>query len=112
MNIICVPYGTEHQQAVKVGETLRVLVKTPNDGNTWTGTVAIKTALGAAATDTASLSAYTGEKVAGQSFDLSVDYDTSSVPLVAGTRCLAIAEIATGSRSLDLMTVFDVLPTV
>lgn len=110
MNIICVPYGTDHQQAVRLGDTLRILVAVPPDGSSWTGNAAIRTTLAASATDDVALAEYSGGKVAGRNWDLYVDYDTSSVPLTASTRYVAAAEITSGSKKREFHTTFDVLP--
>ena len=110
MNILCVPYGSEHQQAVRVGDTLRILVSAPQDGNTWAGNVTIKETLSGSAVDDTALAEYTGEKVAGRQWSLSVDYDTSTIPLVANTRYVAIAEVTSGTKKREFHTVFNVLP--
>lgn len=105
MNIIAVPYGSEHQQQVRIGDTLRILVKKPT-GDTWTGNVAIKTSLSATATDDVALSAYSGGRVQNQNWDLYKDYSTSS--LTAG-EYLAVAELTSGSINVEYVTRFSVL---
>ena len=108
MNVIAVPYGTEHHQAVRKGDTLRVLVKSPKDGNTWGGNVTFKASFSATATADVAMAEYTGGKVRGEDWDLFVDYDTSA--LTANTHYLAIAEVTSGTKKREFVTVFDVLP--
>ena len=108
MNVIAVPYGTEHQQAVRKGDTLRVLVQSPKDGNAWGGNVTFKTSISVTATADVVLAEYTGGKVQGKNWDLYVDYDTSA--LTANTHYLAVAEVTSGTKKRELVTVFDVLP--
>jgi len=105
MNILAVPYGTDHKQRVRIGDTLRILVNRP-DFDSWTGNVAIKTSLDAVATDDAALTAYSGPRVRNQSWDLYKDYDTSS--LAAG-EYLAVAELTHGSAKVEYVTKFDVV---
>lgn len=108
--IIAVPYGTDNQQAVRLGDTLRILVNHPHDGNTWAGNVTIRTSFSAAATDDVALSEYEGEKVQGLNWDFSTNYDTASVPLLENTRYLAVAELTSGTKKVEKHTAFHVLP--
>lgn len=108
--IIAVPYGDEYSQSVRLGDTLRVLVNQPQDGNTWTGNVTIRTSFTATATDDVALAEYSGEKVRNMDWDLFEDYDTSSIPLVANTRYLAVAELTSGTKQVEEHTTFHVLP--
>ena len=109
MKVIAVPYNSAHKQAVRLGDTLRILAQAPNDGNAWAGNVTIRTTYAASATDDVAMSQYTGAKVAGEDWDLYVDYDTSTAPLAANTRYLAIAEMTSGSKKVEEHTVFTVL---
>jgi hypothetical protein len=108
MNILAVPYANDHTQAVSLGSTLRILVKSPEDGNTWSGNVAIQTLRSAAATDDFALGSYTGGKFRGQSWDLVKDYDTSS--LAANTKYLITAELTYGSKVVEYNTTVHILP--
>lgn len=108
--IIAIPYSSEHQSAVRLGDTLRLLVRDPDDGNTWAGNVTIRTSYSATATDDVALAEYTGEKVQGIDWDLYNDYDTSTIPLVANTRYLAVAELTSGTKTVEYHTAFHVLP--
>lgn len=108
--IIAVPYGSDNQNAVRLGDTLRILVQAPNDGTTWTGNVTIRASYSAGVTDDVALAVYEGGKVQGLNWDLFKDYDTSSIPLVANARYLAVAELTSGSKNIEYHTAFDVLP--
>ena len=106
--IIATAYNSDHKSAVRLGDTLRVLVRAPSDGDTWTGTLTIRTSYSASATDDVALTDYTGEKVRGESWDLVKEYDTST--LAANTRYLAVAELTSGSKTVEYHTAFNVLP--
>jgi len=108
MNILAISYANDHAQAVSKGSTLRILVKAPEDGNTWAGNIAIKTALSASATDDVALGTYSGGKFRGQSWDLVKDYDTTS--LTANTKYLIIAELSSGSKVAEYVTTAHILP--
>lgn len=108
MNIIAVPYGTDHQQMVRKGDTLRILVESPNDGTTWGGNVTLKTSFTASAAADTSLAEYQGGKVRNQNWDLYKDLDTSS--LADDTKYLVLAEITSGSKQVELFTSVYVLP--
>lgn len=108
MNIICVPYGTDHQQAVRIGDTLRIFAQQPKDDNTWAGNVTFRTSISAAATDDVALAEYTGGKVRGQHWDLHKEYDTSS--LTANTKYLVVAELTSGTKKVELWTTINTLP--
>lgn len=108
--IIATAYNSDHKSAVRLGDTLRVLVRAPDDGNTWTGNLTIRTSYSASATDDVALADYTGAKVRGESWDLVKEYDTSTIPLAANTRYLAVAELTSGSKTVEYHTAFNVLP--
>jgi len=100
-------YGHDYRQHVRIGDTLRMLARYPEDG-TWSCTVSILTALGATPTDTQVLSAYTGNRVQGRKWDLSADYDTSG--LTANTTYIASAQLTNGSKTVETNQSFRVLP--
>lgn len=107
MNILAVPYGTNHKKAVNVGDTLRILVSVPKDGNTWTGTYSITTSKSAVATATGSLADYSGKKVQHRNWDLFVNHDASD--LTANTHYLVIAQLTSGTNYKEEITTIDVL---
>jgi len=108
MSSIIATYGNDYADSVRVGDTLRLMADTPNDGNTWTGTVAIKTSLSASATDSLTLASYTGYPVRGSNWDLAYDYDTSS--LTGNTKYLACFQLTSGSKRIESVQSFTVLP--
>lgn len=108
MNILCVPYGSEHQQAVRVGDTLRILVSAPQDGNTWTGNVNLRVDYNTAPVDDVGLSSYVGARVAGKYWDLFKNYDTTN--LAASTKYLVTAQISSAGNTVEYQTTVTMLP--
>jgi len=108
MNILATSYANDHMQTVSKGGTLRILVKSPEDGNTWTGNVAIRALRSDSTVDDFALGAYSGGKFRGQSWDLIKDYDTSS--LTANTKYLITAELTHGTKVVEYNTTAHVLP--
>lgn len=107
--IIACSYGNDYRSEVREGDTLRVLAQNPTE-DTWAATLSIKTSLTGSTLATASLSEYTGEKVQDREWGLSVDYDTSTLPLLPNTRYLLVVEMTSGAKKTDRITSVDVLP--